>query len=312
MSKTQQKQRPRAAVRPTGQGPNRAARRRGGRAGGWSRGTLGWLAVAAVVAVVATLVVVKVVGGSGGGTSSGGAGALSAQVLADVTGVPASAFDAVGTPADLTVLRALPSGTPPLTVGGKPIVVYVGAEYCPYCAAQRWAMVVALSRFGTFTGLGATHSSSTDVFPDTPTFTFHGASFASGSLSFDAVETETNIPSASGGYTALDTPTAQEREVLQRWDVERYTGTTQGAIPFLDVGGRYVLAGSSFSPQLLQGLTMAQIAQHLRDPGDPVARAILGSANLVTAAICQATGGTPASVCTSAGVVAAKGRLSGS
>jgi hypothetical protein len=171
-------------------------------------------------------------------------------------------------------------------------------------------MVVALSRFGTFTGLGTTHSSSTDVFPDTQTFTFHGASFASANVAFDAVETETNIPSATGGYPALDTPTALEREVLQRWDLEQYTGTTSQAIPFLDIGGRYVLAGSSFSPQILEGLTMAQIARHLRDPNDPVAQAILGSANLVTAAICEATGGRPAGICTSSGVLAAKGRLS--
>src|SRR5690348_15801045 len=28
---------------------------------------------------------------------------------------------------------------PALTADGKPRVLYVGAEYCPYCAAQRWA-----------------------------------------------------------------------------------------------------------------------------------------------------------------------------
>ncbi len=39
----------------------------------------------------------------------------------------------------------------------------MGAEYCPFCAAQRWAMVNAFSRFGTFTGLTTTHSSSTDT-----------------------------------------------------------------------------------------------------------------------------------------------------
>ncbi len=34
-------------------------------------------------------------------------------------------------------------GQPALTSGGKPQIVYMGAEYCPYCAAERWAMVVA-------------------------------------------------------------------------------------------------------------------------------------------------------------------------
>jgi hypothetical protein len=267
------------------------------------------VAVGAVVAIVATLVVVKVVGGSRATVSSGGTGQVPAQVLADVTGVPASAFDAVGAPSGLTSLRALPSGAPRLAVGSKPSVLYIGAEYCPYCAAERWVMVVALSRFGSFTGLGATHSSTTDIYPDTQTFTFHGASYSSPYLAFDPVETQTNVPSSTGGYTALESPTAQQDQLLQRFDVTALTGTTTGAIPFLDIGGRFVLAGSNFSPQLLQGMTMAQIAQHLRTPDDPVAKAILGSANLLTAAICQATGGKPAGVCSSSGVVAARGRL---
>ena len=52
-------------------------------------------------------------------------------------------------------------------------------EYCPYCAAERWAMVNALARFGTFHNLGATASSSIDVNPSTPTFTFRGAGYSS-------------------------------------------------------------------------------------------------------------------------------------
>ena len=57
------------------------------------------------------------------------------------------------------------SGQPALTSGGKPEILYMGAEYCPYCAAERWAMVVALSRFGTFSNLHLIHSSSADVYP---------------------------------------------------------------------------------------------------------------------------------------------------
>ena len=41
----------------------------------------------------------------------------------------------------------------PLTAKGRPEVLCVGTEYCPYCAAQSWALIVALSRFGMFTGL---------------------------------------------------------------------------------------------------------------------------------------------------------------
>jgi len=40
-----------------------------------------------------------------------------------------------------------------LTADGKPLVLYVGEESCPYCAAERWSLILALSKFGNFTGL---------------------------------------------------------------------------------------------------------------------------------------------------------------
>ena len=45
------------------------------------------------------------------------------------------------------------AGAPLLTVNGKPAVIYLGAISCPYCAENRWAMALALSRFGTFQSL---------------------------------------------------------------------------------------------------------------------------------------------------------------
>ncbi len=56
------------------------------------------------------------------------------------------------------------SGQPPMTLNGKsPAMLYYGAEYCPYCAAERWAMTAALARFGTWSNLQITASSHTDV-----------------------------------------------------------------------------------------------------------------------------------------------------
>jgi hypothetical protein len=46
---------------------------------------------------------------------------------------------------------------------------------------------------------------------------------------------------------------------------------------------------------------MAQIATDLSEPTSPVAQAIVGAANELTAAICAATNETPATVCRSAG-----------
>ena len=47
-------------------------------------------------------------------------------------------------------------------------MLYIGAEFRPYCAELRWSMAVAY-RFGTFiTPLRGIHSSPSDVFPTPP------------------------------------------------------------------------------------------------------------------------------------------------
>jgi hypothetical protein len=60
-----------------------------------------------------------------------------------------------------------------------------------------------------------------------------------------------------------------------------------GSVPFLDIGNRYILAGAQYDPQLLAGLSAAQIAAQLRDPSSPLAQAIDGSAKVIIAAISQ-------------------------
>lgn len=61
---------------------------------------------------------------------------------------------------------------PALTAAGKPDLRYIGAEFCPICAAERWAMYVALSKFGTFSPEpGQIHSAVRDG--DIPTLTFY-------------------------------------------------------------------------------------------------------------------------------------------
>ena len=46
-----------------------------------------------------------------------------------------------------------PANARPLTSAGKPEVLYVATEYCPFCAAQSWPLIIALSHFGQFSGL---------------------------------------------------------------------------------------------------------------------------------------------------------------
>jgi Domain of unknown function (DUF929) len=254
--------------------------------------------VVVVIAIVLTFVFIKL----GSKPSSSGSGnpatgtALPASVIRNVTGVPASTLDTVGAgslAASQLPIRAI-SDTP-LTSGGKPEMLYIGAEYCPYCAAMRWPMAIALSRFGTLSPLHGIHSTPNDVDPSTPTLTFYKSSYTSRYLAFTPVENET----VTGGL--LQSVTPAELAVWNKYDANSY--------PFIDIGNRYIISGPTYNPAILAGLTWAQVAAALQNPSSPVAQAVDGSANLITAAICKMTNGQPGSVCSSAGVTKAGGSL---
>src|SRR5439155_1390163 len=89
------------------------------------------------------------------------------QIVSTITTLPASEFDSVGQGTANNLIKPI-TGTPLKGPSGKLEVFYYGAEFCPYCAAQRWPLIIAMSRFGTFSGLQTTTSSSTDVYPNTP------------------------------------------------------------------------------------------------------------------------------------------------
>jgi hypothetical protein len=261
--------------------------------------------VIVVIAIVVAFVVVKVSGSSSpssSGSSSSVTGTLlPASVHKDITGVPASTLDKVGVGSVLsynsTPLTSI-SDTP-LTSNGKPEMLFIGAEFCPYCAAERWAMAVALSRFGTFSPLHGIHSSSTDTDPNTPTLTFYKNTYTSPYLTFTPVENETIT------HAALQNTTAAQQAL---W--EKYDSTSEGVgYPFVDIGNKYTITLPSYDPGILAGKSWAQVAAALHDTSSPIAQAVDGTANLITAAICKMTGGKPGNVCTSAGVVSASAHL---
>ena len=229
-------------------------------------------------------------------------GTALASVVSKATSVPASTLDSVGNGGGAVTNKPITISGSALTSGGKPEMLYEGAEYCPYCAAERWAMVVALSRFGTFSGLATTHSSSSDIFPNTPTWTFLNAKYTSQYLTFSSLEQYTNIKDASSpsGYSPLQTPTAAQTALLAKYDNAPYVSSSDaGAIPFIDFGNKYMIVGASYNPQVLAGLSWSQVATDLSSASSPVAKAVDGTANYLTAAICKMTGNQPASACTS-------------
>jgi len=218
------------------------------------------------------------------------------SVMKTIVSLETKAIQAIGVGS--ATAKPKPISGPSLIKNGKPSLVYLGAEYCPYCATERWPMVVALTRFGTINNLKVTHSSTTDVYPDTQTFSFHGSSYTSSYFNFLPVEMYSNIAQGNG-YTVLDKPTTEEQNLMNTYDAPPYVASSSsGAIPFIYFGGKYIISGASYSPQVLQNKSATEIATALLNPKSPISQGIYGSANLITAAICSMTNNQPASACT--------------
>lgn len=225
-----------------------------------------------------------------------------------VAHVPATVLQAIGVPTGLQPPIPVTPARAVLLKNGLPRVVFIGAEYCPFCATERWPLVQALSRFGTFSGLTLTHSSSTDVYPLTNSFDFVHSHYASKYLAFTPVELAGNVANARGVYPTLQVPTATERQMLTTLDAAPYT-TSPGAIPFLNFANQSLIIGASYNPQILKGLTPAQIAAAMSNPKTQVALGADGTANIMTAELCRLTNQHPGSVCTSPLVKAAATHL---
>jgi hypothetical protein len=261
-------------------------------------------AVVVVIVVVVALVLVSLNHNSGNSQAGGNGTAgkpLPASVATNVTTVPASALNTVGTGSVLSATQhpiSAISGAP-LSSGGKPEMLYIGAEFCPYCAAMRWSMAVALSRFGTLsTPLHGIHSSGTDVDPNTATLTFYKSTYTSKYLAFTPVENETIT------QKPLQATTAKQQQIWKRYSPNGQTG-----FPFIDFGNKYLIDGPIYDPAVLAGMNWQQISAALHDPSSNVAKSALGAANFITAAICKMTGGQPGNVCTSSGVTQAAAHL---
>jgi hypothetical protein len=244
-------------------------------------------AVVVVVAVIVILVLVKVTSGS----SSSASGPAPQGVVDKTTSVPVDALVAAQNP-NLVANGPKQIDTPPLTADGKPHIVYFGGEFCPYCAADRWVTVVALSQFGQWHDLRVTHSSPTDVSPNTPTFSFHGASYTSPYLAFSGFETQDRA-----GKPLDSVPT----------DLQKLPSTVAAAvgdpnfnansIPFMDIGGKFVQSGAPFSPDILAHKSWQEVADALHVPASPIYQTILANAAELVKDLCTLTNNQPGNVC---------------
>jgi thiol-disulfide isomerase/thioredoxin len=242
----------------------------------------------AVVVVVTAVVLGIVISNQPKATpaASGGAAAL-----ATLEKLPQSLFDRAPAPTPEQAPAKLQGGTA-LTQDGKPKVLYIGAEYCPFCAMERWALIGALSRFGTFTGVTETTSSSDDVHPNTPTFSFKDAKYTSDVVAFEAVETQDR------NKQPLQTLDGDNLALFQKFN-------PGGGIPWITYGGTHATDGATVDANAFEGKTYDQIIAGIQDPTSDIGKTVTPAINMITAQICDQTKGQPANVCTSQGVSSA-------
>jgi thiol-disulfide isomerase/thioredoxin len=256
-------------------------------------------AVTTIGIAVALIVVLIVAKYAAGPSAKSGIVTSAASTAANqqVTHVPPAVLATVGAGTAKGAPQPL-TGQPVADEGGKPTVLFIGAEWCPYCAAERWPMVIALSRFGTFGPLNQTGSSPGDAYPNTATLSLHGVSYTSAYLSFDAKEIQSN-QAHNGKYRTLDTLTSAESKLFHK---------AGGGVPYVNLAGRYRVL-TQLDPAVLKGKTVDEVAIALSDPSSPIAAAVDGAANLFTAALCQLTGNQPGSVCAAAPIPSLVSRL---
>jgi hypothetical protein len=262
-----------------------------------------WILVGGVLVVGIALIVAFASSDKDKGTADfvTGEKAAPTSLVSKVTDVDNSIIDEVGAGSVTGLPKQLP-GPILKTSDGKPRIIYIGSDYCPFCATERWAMVNALSRFGTFKDLKITSSAkntrdgSPEVYPGTGTFSFNGSSFTSDYLAFEPTEQLSNT------YEPLGTATPEQQAMFDRHNKD-------GGIPFIDFANEYMISGASYAPEVLQDKTRDEIAGELTNASSDVTKGVIGTANVMTATICKLTDNKPANVCSNQTIQAIQAQL---
>lgn len=161
---------------------------------------------------------------------------------------------------------------------GKSIVFFMGAGFCPFCAAERWAIVNALSKFGTWEGLTEDRSSDHDEkYLNIPTQSFARARYASAHIEFIGRET------ADRNFEPLHELDDRDYEILDSFNPDQI-------IPFLLIDGQFAQVGSGYSPQLLEDMDHERVRLAIANPSSQVGAAINAETNNIIALICKSIG----------------------
>ena len=210
---------------------------------------------------------------------------VSSQLFQGLAGMNSSTLAAVGAG---SAQAPSPTTGSPLASGSKPLILYVGGEFCPYCAVTRWSMIIALSKFGSFSGLEYMLSSASDTNPNSPTFTFANSTYTSQYIAFVGVEEY-----GRGGLSDVrQTLTANQSSLVSQYD-------PGGGVPFIDFANSYLINGvaGGMANLDLENMNWTQVYDQLFIPGSQTAQAIIGEANYMISTICSIDGNQPSTVC---------------
>src|SRR5208282_1469894 len=171
---------------------------------------------------------------------------------------------------------------------GKLLVFFMGAEYCPHCAAERWAIVRALQKFGQWSELNQTTSAARkEKFLNLPTYDFTEATYTSLHVEFVARETKDRE------FKPLQRLSKNEEELVRKYNPKKQ-------IPFLLIGGRFMQVGSGFTPKIFIGHTFRQTQSELKKNESEIRRIIDEEASKIAGLLCVS--GLPPELCRETGL----------
>lgn len=241
---------------------------------------------------------------------------LNSSELAAINSAPASYFQTAG---EMYLNGTLPnvgaglSGfapnkIPSFIVNGRPSVIYVGSITCIFCGENRWAMALALSRFGNFSSLFKGYSAWSDY--DVPTLywspahynassTELGSFFNSTYINFIAIEDANPI---TGGFV-LNQPAIMQQRVNSSGNTAyidafkfinelgtnvktAFQGTPYTIWGSYEVGGADAVDFFGSSPTAMASMTHDQVLQQLQHPNNTAAWSEYAAADVYIALTC--------------------------
>jgi thiol-disulfide isomerase/thioredoxin len=249
----------------------------------------------AVLVIGAAVALFFAGGGSGGGDATG-----SVPAGAVVSGAAPAGAHQPSDAASVALGEVRRASGEPMLDGGKPLIFFMGAEWCPFCASERWALVEATSRFGKWSGLRELNSRmGQDYFPALATYDLSHATYASDYLNVRHKEVAT-----------VEGDPLQKLGSFEEGLVNGYDKL--GSVPFLFASGspgRYTVE-LGFSPGLLDGQGFDSLRKEVAaEAPTPAVEAIDGQTEAITALICKLDGRQPASVCAKGSIPALEGEL---